>query len=63
MEDSSLDLADLMFSDDSKEELFLVAPVVDRDPTVHIMDLPPEVLQKKVHNAIISSLNLISYST
>ena len=55
IEDSSLDLADLMFSDDSKEDLVLVAPEVGGESTVHILNLPPEVLQKKVHNAIISS--------
>ena len=49
IEDSNLELADLMWSDGSKEESFLLGG----EPTVHILDLPPE-LQERVHNAIIS---------
>ena len=55
VEDSNLDLEDLMWSDDNKEESFLVAPVAEGEPTVHILNLPPELLQKEVNNAIISS--------
>ena len=54
VKDSNLDLEDLMWSDDNKEESFLVAPVAEGEPTVHILDLPPE-LRNKVHNAIVSS--------
>ena len=54
VEDSNLDLEDLVWSDDSKEKSFLVEPVVGGEPTVHILNLPPE-LRNKVHNAIISS--------
>ena len=55
VEDSNLELADMVWSDDSKEESFLVAPEAGGEPTVHILNLPPELLQKEVHNAIISS--------
>jgi len=48
LEDSSLELADLMWSDESKEELVLVKPVVGSEPKVQLLNLPPELLQKKV---------------
>jgi len=54
IEDSSLDLADLMFSDDSKEELVLVAPVEDRDSTVHIVSLPPEVRSSQTNGNLLT---------
>ena len=51
IEDSSLELADLMWSD----ELVMVKPVVGSEPKVHILNLPPELLQKKVQSFIPSS--------